>query len=170
VSHLRNVSVLAAGIGVVAVLAACGPSSNSGAAAPADNVAAGGGSSDDAIGHPVTVCGLLPAATVAQVTGEPITVAQEQDTPSYKLYSCNYTSADGTSGLSISVLGLDASPGYDGALQADSSAKPISGLGDKAFSGITGLHALFGNVGITVANLTSDTAAEQLIRMIQPKI
>ena len=33
----------------------------------------------DGIGHPVNVCALLPAATAASMSGEPITVAQEQD-------------------------------------------------------------------------------------------
>jgi len=49
-------------------------------------------------------------------------------------------------------------------------AKQISGLGDKAFSAITGVEALFGNVSITVSNLRSDAAAETPIRTLQPKL
>ena len=60
----------------------------------------GGSGVLDGIGHPVNVCSLIPAATAASVSGEPITVAQEQDTPSYKIWTCNYTSADGTTGSS----------------------------------------------------------------------
>lgn len=129
------------------------------------------GSVTDGLGHPVNVCTLLPVATVASVSGKPLSVATEDDTPSYKLYVCNYTSADGTSGLNVSVLALDAAAGYDGSLQAaGSGAKQISGLGDKAFSSVLGVQALFGNVSITVSNLRSDTAAETLIRTLQPKL
>jgi hypothetical protein len=162
------------------LLAGCGSSpaasggSNpgSGSSNNSSNVSSSGGSSavEDGIGHPVNVCSLVPASTAASLSGEDITVAQEQDTPSYKLWVCNYTNADGTDGFTISVLALDAAAGYDGALQADSNAKQITGLGDKAFSGILGLQALYGNVSIDVANLQSDSASEALIRYIQPKL
>ena len=131
---------------------------------------AGAGSVNDGLGHPVNVCTLLPVATVASVSGQPLTVATEADTLSYKIYSCDYTSAAGTSGLSVSVLAQGAAAGYDNELQADSSAKQISGLGDKAFSGVLGQDALFGNVLIKVSNLQSDAAAETLIRTLQPKL
>ena len=75
-------------------------------------------------------------------------LAKEDDTADYKLYSCSYTSTNGTSGVDVSVLALDAAAGFDSGLQADSSAKLISGLGDKAFSAILGVEALFGNVQI----------------------
>jgi hypothetical protein len=136
----------------------------------------GGSGVLDGIGHPVNVCSLIPAATAASISGEPITVAQEQDTPSYKIWVCNYTSADGTSGFTISVLAMDAVAGFNGDVQANNSlggaAKytPVSGLGDKAFSSISGVEALFGNVSITVSNLESDSASETLIRDIQAKL
>lgn len=134
---------------------------------------AGAGSVSDGLGHPVNVCTLLPAATVASITGEPITQAVEDDTMAYKIYACDYTSAAGTSGLTVSVLALDAAAGYDGDLQANQQvkgAKQISGLGDKAFSGPLGVVALFGNVSISVTGLQSDDAAETLIRTLQPKL
>jgi hypothetical protein len=112
----------------------------------------------------------LPASTAASISGEAVTVAQEQDTPSYKLWVCNYTSADGTTGFTISVLALDAAPGYDANVSADSSAQPVSGLGDKAYTGTTGTEALFGNYSIDVSNLQSASASEALIRALQPKI
>ena len=96
--------------------------------------------------------------------------AKEDDTADYKIYSCSYTSANGTSGVDVSVLALDAAAGFDSGMQADSSAKLISGLGDKAFSGILGVEALFGNVQITVSNLQSDDAAITLIKTLQPKL
>jgi hypothetical protein len=144
--------------------------SSTGSNTDANSGSGGGTSINDGIGHPVNVCSLLPASTAASLSGEPITVAQEQDTPSYKLWVCNYTSADGTTGFNISVLADDAVPGYAGSLQADTSAKSVSGIGDKAFSGALGFEALFGNVSINVSGLQSDSAAEALIRYLQPKL
>jgi hypothetical protein len=146
-----------------------------GATAPgqAQGQQGGAGSVNDGLGHPVNICTLLPAATVASVTSEPITVATEQDTLSYKTYTCNYTSADGTSGVTVTVLAMDAAVGYDATLSATNqvvAAKQISGLGDKAFSGPLGLEALFGNVSISVTNAASDAVAETLIRTLQPKL
>jgi hypothetical protein len=145
-------------------------SSSSGSNTDANSGSGGGTSLNDGIGHPVNVCSLLPASTAASLSGEPITVAQEQDTPSYKLWVCNYTSADGTSGFTISVLALDAVPGYDADLTANGTVQPVSGLGDKAFTGTTGTEALFGNYSIDVSNLQSSSASEALIRALQPKI
>lgn len=139
-------------------------------AGPSQAAAANGGSVEDGIGHPVNICDLLPVATVASITGEPLTVSKEDDTAGYKLYSCSYTSADGTSGVDVSVLALDAAAGFDSTMQADSNAKVINGLGDKAFSSILGVFALFGNVQITVSNLQSDNAAVTLIKTLQPKL
>jgi hypothetical protein len=151
----------------VTASAASAPSSQ--AAAPGQ--AGGGTSESDGLGHPANICQLMPAATVAKLTGEPITVAKEDDTLSYKTYVCDYTSSDGTTGLRITVLADDAAPGYDAGVQAAGSAgKPIKGLGDKAFSSILGLQALYGNVSITVSDLPSDEASATLIRALQPKL
>ena len=182
-----HTSLSVIGLAVVAVaaalLTACssGPSpagAGSGNSGPTGNggsqvASSGGGSVADGLGHPVNVCSLLPAATAASLSGEPITQAQEDDTPSYKLYTCNYTSADGTAGFDISVLALDAAAGYDANVQANGSVgtvTQISGLGDKAYSSITGTEALFGNVSINVSNLASASAAEAIIRNLQPKL
>jgi hypothetical protein len=147
-----------------------------GATAPgqAQGQQGGAGSVNDGLGHPVNICTLLPAATVASITGEPITVATEDDTlSSSKIYSCNYTNAAGTSGLIVTVEAMVAASAYDADLSATNQvtpAKQISGLGDKAFSGPLGLEALFGNVLIKVSGLQSDDAAETLIRTLQPKL
>ncbi len=157
------------------------PAASTGAGASAGSGQTGGGTSpagagnagsvEDGLGHAVSVCDLLPVAMVASVTGEPLTVAKENDTTDYKIYACSYTSADGTSGVDVSVLALDAAAGFDSDLQAaGAGAKQISGLGDKAFSSILGVKALFGNVSITVSNLQSDDAAATLIRTLQPKL
>lgn len=170
-----------------AVLAGCGssgggsPTTGSAVSQPGSgnsgsgNSGGGGTSVNDGIGHPVSVCTLLPAATAASISGEAITVAQEQDTPSYKIWVCNYTNAAGTGGFTISVLAMDASVGFSADIQANSSVsgaqyQPITGLGDKAFSSISGVEALFGNVSISVSNLASTTASETLIKDLQPKL
>lgn len=172
---------LAPAVLVGMLVTACGSSTTTpggggggGGSQPASG-GSGGTSVNDGIGHPVNVCSLLPATTAASVSGEPITVATEQDTPSYKIYTCNYTSADGTTGFVVNVLALDAIAGYEGDMQTyqtvGTAMTPISGLGDKAFS-TTGGHveALFGNVKIDVANLSDAAAGETLIRDLQPKL
>ena len=146
-----------------------------GATAPgqAQGQQGGAGSVNDGLGHTVNVCTLLPVATVASITGEPLTVATEQDTLPTKTYVCDYTSSDGTFGVLITVAAMAAAIGYDADLSSTNqvtTAKQISGLGDKAFSGPLGLEALFGNVCITVADVQSDAAAETLIRALQPKL
>ena len=146
-----------------------------GATAPgqAQGQQGGAGSVNDGLGHTVNVCTLLPVATVASITGEPLTVATEQDTLPTKTYVCDYTSSDGTFGVLITEAAMAAAIGYDADLSATNqvtTAKQISGLGDKAFSGPLGLEALFGNVSISVSNLQSDAAAETLIRALQPKL
>ncbi len=155
-----------------AASAESGASAGGQASAGASQAAAGnGGTVEDGIGHAVNICDLLPVATVASISGEPLTVAKEDDTPNYKTYSCSYMSANGTSGLDVNVLALDAAAGFDSTLQANSTgARQISGLGDKAFTAITGVEALFGNVSITVSNLQSDDAAITLIKTLQPKL
>jgi hypothetical protein len=146
--------------------------SSNGASNSSSNNGSSGGSTGiaDGIGHPVNVCSLLPASTAASLSAEAITVAQEQDTPSYKLWVCDYTTADGTNGFTISVLALDAAPGYDADLTSATSAQQISGLGDKAFASSYNVEALFGNYSIQVSNLQSESASEALIRYLQPKL
>ncbi|HEY6468584.1 MAG TPA: hypothetical protein VI434_02340 [Candidatus Dormibacteraeota bacterium] len=167
------------------LVTACGATSTSTRGSGSGSQPASGGSGSgsssgngvlDGIGHPVSICSLLPVTTVASVSGEPLTVAQEQDTLSYKIYSCDYTSADGTSGLTVSVLAMDAAAGFQGDIDANKALsgatpyQPISGLGDKAFSSISGVEALFGNVSVTVSDLQSTSASETLIRDLQPKL
>jgi hypothetical protein len=177
-SRLGSFSLVAIAGGLLAACgstASAGSNPGSGSQSSSGNTqqasSGGGGSVNDGIGHPVNVCTLLPVSTVASVTGEPVTQAQEQDTTSYKIYMCDYTSADGTSGVTVSVLALDAAIGYDATVQAaGAGGKPISGLGDKAFTSVLGVEALFGNVSITVSGLESDAAAETLIKDLQPTL
>ncbi len=132
---------------------------------------AAGGTTADGLGHPVNVCSLLPVATVATLSGENLTVANENDTVGFKLYACNYANDTGTEAVMVSVLAMDAVPGYNANVAArGSSAKPVAGLGDKAYSTGNGVEALFGNVSIDVTNLQSTDAAVQIIKTLQPKL
>ncbi len=176
----RLVGLMSAAI-ATAVLGGCGssPTTTVNSIEGGSQTASGGSGSssgtsvNDGIGHTVSVCSLIPASLAASVSGEPITVAQEQDTPSYKTWTCNYTSADGTTGFVLDVLAMDAAAGYEADIQADqtvgATVTQISGLGDKAFSDTNQVEALFGNYSISVANLSSVAASETLIKDLQPK-
>src|ERR1700722_10582148 len=149
-----------------------GGSGGGGGPQPASGGSGSTTSVNDGIGHPVNVCSLIPASTAASVSGEAITVAQEQDTLSYKIYSCNYTTADGTDGFVLNVLAMDAAAGYQADIDTHktvgSPVTPNSGPGDKAFSVSDGVEALFGNVEIQVSNLVGKTdACETLINKLQ---
>lgn len=171
--RLRPVLATVLAATTASTLAACGPTSTTTTSTPATGkvAAAAGTKAQDGLGHPANICQLLPVATVAQITGEKLTVATEDDTISYKIYVCDYKSADGTAGVRVTVLADQAKVGYDSTLRANGAgAHQISGLGDKAFSAITGVEALFGDVSITVSDLTADDAAVQIIRTLQPKL
>lgn len=164
------------------LVSGCGSSSTTstggGGGSPTSGGSGGSGGATtvaDGIGHAVNVCSLLPVATAASVSGVPVTVAAEDDTLSYKIYSCDYTTADGTNGFTLDVLADDAAAGYDADVQAfqtvGTAMTPISGLGDKAFSTGGGqTEALFGNVKIDVTNLMNAAAGQTLIRDLQPKL
>jgi hypothetical protein len=172
---------------VVATVAACSSSSKP-AAAPATPVstkpaakstpakpAVKATSQASNTGRPINVCATLPATTVASIIGLPITQAQEQDVPHGGIYTCDYTSTSGTSGCTLSVTTNQGDMAYGFVLQADSSVAPahvqqISGLGDRAFSAIDGVHVLYGKTLIAVEGLSSDSAAESLIRAMQAKL
>jgi hypothetical protein len=178
--HLRFASAVVA---LALVTAGCGSSNPSGsgttaasdAAATAQKAATASGGSPGG-GKTIDLCNLMPVATVAQLSGQPVTVAKADNTvASSGIYNCNYTSADGVTDLSqigqvgITVHTSSGKLDYDSGLEAVRSvnvgaAKPndISGLGDKAYSSIDGVHALFGNVEIEVSGLSLATAAAGL--------
>jgi len=177
VPRLTPAFALALAVAGLASLAACS-SSPSGTGTPsqttthstgsAGHSSGSGGSTDSSsldahLPASTNVCSMLPAATVAGVTGTAFTKAATQSTPSYELYACNYTSAKFDQ-LDVSVLGLDAAPGYDNDLQSFTSTgvKPrnLAGIGDKAFytsiAGAIGqVDVLYGDVLITFSGWTS---------------
>jgi len=104
-----------------------------------------------------------------------LTVSRENDDASYKTYNCGYFTAEGGSGLTVSVSTLGGATGYTNALKNDgSSATPINGLGDRAYSTTSGsishIRALFGQVEIDVAGDVSVPQSETLVRTLQPKL
>jgi hypothetical protein len=141
----------------------------------ADTASTSGGAQGGTVHGPFNICALLPLASVASVTGASLTVARENDDASYQNYTCGYFSADGGSGLTVSVSTLQGAVGYNNALHNDGSrATPISGLGDKAYSTTSGsssvVRSLFGNVEINVSGVVSVPASVTLIRQLQPKL
>jgi hypothetical protein len=133
---------------------------------------ASGGGTAAAAGNPVAVCSLLPVATMAQLSGDPLTTSKEDDLPNAQSYTCAYTSSISTSNVAVTVLKMNAAVSYNAGVAAfGSEAKPISGVGDKAYSAATGLAALFGNVEITVSGLQNDDAAAvKIIQTLQPQL
>jgi hypothetical protein len=129
-----------------------GPSASSG----------GGTNSGSGGGKKVDVCAVLPVATVAQITDEPLTNAAPDQgasvTEQYGIFNCDYTSDDGTSGVDVVVTTKNGKLGYQSDLEAASSVSAanttkIPGLGDAAFSAVNGVHALFGDAEIEVSGL-----------------
>jgi hypothetical protein len=169
--------VIAAGCGLALVtLAGCKSSavSNAGGApapvtpaaaqtsAPASAAATVGG---------VPVCSLLPVATVAQLSGKALTTQQEDDLANAGTFTCTYTDSAGSSRVSVTVAEKNAVNSFNaGVTMYGSEAKPISGVGDKAYSGPLGQSVLFGDAMISVFGVDSDDAAVKIIEMLQPKI
>jgi hypothetical protein len=146
------------------------PAGGASQSAPASAGAAGGA------GQPVTVCDLLPVATVASITGQSLNQATESDTPALQSYGCYYGGA-GTAGVTVTVA-YDAAGTFDTLMQAALAlgGEQVSGLGDKAYHAVLGVNALFGNVGIFASTdpaataLEPDDAAITLIKTLQPKL
>jgi hypothetical protein len=149
-------------------------SSSSSASQGSSGSSSSGGSSLAGLTGEVNICSLMPPATIARITGKPFTATQRQDTPSYKLYSCNYTDK-GYDQLNLGIEGLDASAGYGADLSVEGSqAKAVSGIGDKAFSAgvLAQLEVLYGNVLIKITGLTAPTTSQskQIISQLHAKL
>ncbi|HEY4378225.1 MAG TPA: hypothetical protein VGM93_13755 [Acidimicrobiales bacterium] len=173
----RNKRALTVGAAVAILLSVsgCGSSSSSGSAAGAAAAsraiaaAGGGGGGSSGGGKTIDVCSLMPVATVAQITGEHVTTgaadSDDKVLASSGIFNCNYTGADDDPAqVDLTVTTKNGKIGFDADLQAASSVKAagtkmISGLGDKAFSSIDGVHALFGDVEIQVSGLSLATSA-----------
>ncbi len=124
----------------------------------------------------VDVCAILPAATVAQVTGLAVTSGEADDTPSYGLFACNYTG--GLNQVRIDVEKQNPKIGYEADLQAlqDAGQHPtmVSGIGKGAYTGgvTAALAVLYDDAFIKVDGYSQVTVdqAEQLIEKLHSQI
>jgi hypothetical protein len=184
----RLVMALLLSVALIGTVTACKSSSSTASGAKGGSVvggtkaggaAAAGSASDAHLPASTNVCTLMPAATVKQITGTAFDTAKTDNTPSYELFACDYTSTSVLGAeMDVSVEGMSGSVGYSADLQAFGSVKnsttTISGLGDKAFSitiagGAVGqIDALFGPELITVNGLSTLTNAQakQLITQL----
>jgi hypothetical protein len=185
--HTRRARTVLAVLTLSAGVAACGSSSTkAGPASTPTNAAAtnapstqGGSASQTSppttgkSAAPVNVCATIPTAKAASLSGKALTTSREQDDAAGNGYTCDYFTASGTGGISVTVMTQGGATAYqnflstDKASQAAENPTPLSGLGDQAFSARDGVHALFGDRLISVAGLTSLPPAEGLVRALQ---
>jgi hypothetical protein len=125
---------------------------------------------------PVVVCATLPTSQVASLSGKALTSSREQDFAADNNYTCDYNTAAGFGGMSVTVAVVGGAVAYTNSLSADTVAgsaeqvTPLAGLGDKAFSARDGVRALFGDRMIYVAGLTSVPPAQAIIEALQAKL
>lgn len=125
---------------------------------------------------PVALCTTLPTAQVASLSGTVLTHSREQDFAAQNSYTCDYFTASGVGGMSVTVAVAGGTTTFANTLNSDTIAgpeehvTPLTGLGDKAFSARDGVHALFGDRMIYVAGLTSVPQAEAIINALQAKL
>jgi hypothetical protein len=195
-SHVsRRVAIAFVASATAAVsLAGCGGSSKastSAAAQPAGGSSAkaatkaGSGSSGGLKGA-VNVCELMPASRISQITGKTFTMTKEDDTASYKLFSCDYTTDPTVGGataeqMDLNVIGMGGAVGLsadiDAAKQVNNkltNLTPVSGIGDKAYGGGIEAHleVLYGDVLIKISGLTEVTTdqGKQIISELHSKL
>jgi hypothetical protein len=144
---------------------------------------AGSGGSSGGLKGAVDVCALMPAATLSQITGKQFTMTEPDSTPSYQIYSCDYTSTvpQGANQLDLDILGKGGAVGIsadvDAAKQLNNKLTqltPVSGIGDKAYGGgIQGrLEVLYGDTLIKISGLTDVTTdqGKQIISQLHSKL
>ena len=189
----RVAMAIVASATAAASLAGCGSSSKSSTSSAAHSAgasssktatkaASGGGGLKGA----VNVCALMPPATLSQITGKTFQKAEADNTPSYQLYKCNY-STDPTSGgttveqLDLDIIGKGGAVGLNADVDAASQVKsslttlhPVSGIGDKAYGGgiEARLEVLYGDTLIKISGLTEITEdqGKQIISQLHSKL
>ena len=181
-NHARRARTVLAVVALSAGVAACGSSSTKAgpASTPTGAASAQGGTASKAgsptagkSAVPVDVCATIPTAKAASLSGKALTSSREQDAAAGNSYTCDYFTASGTGGISVTVLTEGGASAYqnflstDQASQAAENPTSLTGLGDKAFSARDGVHALFGDRLISVAGLTSVAPAEAVVRTMQ---
>lgn len=133
---MKRLLVLGAGALLVAALAGCSilpAATGSGGAAGSGSSGSSAGSgagAAPATGDTTGVCGTMPAAELAKVTGEGYTSTQADAVDGFGAASCDYTGSNGA----ITVA-INTKTAQDEAktLVALTSAQPLAGLGDSAY-------------------------------------
>jgi hypothetical protein len=169
----RHAAVLAAGVAALS-LAACGSNSAAGnapttsASTAGQPSAAGTGNSTGAgSARPVDVCMTLPAASAAQLSGQPITTATAITEQAPSEYGCAYSSDDDSVQVEVQVFQHDAASSYATFLAGSPGASAVGGLGDKAFFDNQGtMYVLLGNNLIQVNGLDTADQSAALARPI----
>ncbi len=131
----------------------------------------------------VNICALMPAATISQLTGKQFTTTETDNTSSYQLYSCNYTStvAQGSNQLALDIIGNNGAIALSADVDAAKSVNnkltnltPVTGIGDKAYGGgIQGhLEVLYGDILIKLSGGTDVTTGQgkQIISQLHSKL
>ena len=128
----------------------------------------------------LNICELMPPATVSKITGTTFDKAERDDTPSYHLFACNYTSGPPTPRqMRISMIGKNGKIGFDGTAETLTKTKhalqPVSGIGDAAYTSDgpwCRLAVLYGDVKLDITGwdeLTVDQA-KQIISGLHDKM
>lgn len=132
-------------------------------AATAPGTAAGGAAGTAA----VDICALMPAQTVAMMAGMALDVATPDVTNGPGEHQCLYSTSEGGNAMSITVDATTGARAYEEDLGSVSGAeKQVDGVGDKAFSSVLGLHALFGSTLIKVSGVDDVAAASELAKTL----
>ncbi len=191
----RSVVALVACSAAAVSLVGCGGSSKAATSAAAQP--AGGSSSKAAtnaasgssggLKGAVNICALMPASRISEITGKTFTMTKEDDTPSYKLFSCDYTTDPTVAGgatpqqLTLDIVGKNGaialSADVDAAKQVNNkltNLTPVSGIGDKAYGGGLEAHleVVYGDVLIKISGLTEVTTdqGKQIVSELHSKL
>jgi hypothetical protein len=173
----RTQRPIALALATLAVAATVGALAGCSAAAPnASPKAASGGSSTPAsaaASGKLDICSLLPVATVAQISGQDLTVAKpDHSLDSNGIDACSYETADGLEFIRVDVNNQTAKIAYDANYSTAGSNEDLSGLGDKAFGTMYHVEALFGDSDIAVLNQASASldALEAIVQKVHSVI
>jgi hypothetical protein len=142
----------------------------------------GSGSAGGGLKGSVNICSLMPPATLSQITGKQFDKTEEDNTASYQIYACDYTSSTQIGNqLRIDILGKDGAVGIDADVAAANQVKssitalhPVSGIGDKAYGGGIEAHleVLYGDTLIKISGGTdiSTDQGKQIISQLHSKL
>ncbi|HUZ70101.1 MAG TPA: hypothetical protein VMU65_10345 [Candidatus Saccharimonadales bacterium] len=167
VPNFRHAVYVLSAVAVLSV-AACGSTSPTGSngtnnnATPSTTGSAGAGTH-----HTIDVCTTLPAASAAQLSGQPITTADVIADPSSDGYGCAYGNTDDSIQVEVKIFTHDTASSYALFLSGSKNATPMSGLGDKAFFDNDGtMYVLAGDNLIQVNGLSTADSCAALARPV----